>query len=190
MLEASRIYHGLGPLKRDGVLIGLLRKLRVGTNALTPSALQLNAALPQHLPDLVGRDIPQGPRHQAPRPGTEARRRWLVQLRQDAADGVRPIHRRFARPGLIAQPSQPTAGESPTPLTHRGRPQRQPRGDLLGRASRRRCQDDAGSQGHALLRGPLPGPRRQLGMFLIGQRNCRRHSSHGRSIQPNVYFVK
>ena len=168
----------------------LRRKLRVGADAPTATALQLDTMLTKHAPHLILGHVPQGLGYEATRPGRVAFQWRLIQRGQNATFRVLAVNRRLARTWIVNQTRKSVFAESATPLADRRLAQTHLRGDLLSRRSRRPCQDDAGSLRKALLRGPLPGPRGQLGTLFVGQYNRSRDASHGRSVNHNVDLCK
>ena len=145
----------------------LFCELRVGADAPAPTALQRDTVLTEHPPDLRFRHISQCLRHQTAVPGRIAIGRRPIQNGQDAPRRVLAVYGRLARARTVAETAEPGPAKAGAPLADRCRPQAHLRGDVLGRLSRCRCQDNTGSLSEALLGGPFARPGGELGTFLF-----------------------
>lgn len=120
---------------------GLGCELRVGAHAPAAPTLQLDLVLPQHPPDLGGRDVAQGFGHQAPVPAGVPSRRRVVEQGENPPLHLLAIAHRRARTWRILQSGQPVLGEARPPFTDGGRAHAPPSGDTGGRLPLRGCQD-------------------------------------------------
>ncbi len=156
-------------------------KSGVGTDAPTPTPLQMNAVPAQHPPYVARRHIPHRLGHQAPRPARVARRRRLVQARQ-----YPPLRHRVVAPldpgsRRVRKTAQPRPLVTDPPLAHRRRPHPQRRGDVQIALPIRRRQDHPCPERHALLALRRPDPPFQRAPVVFPKYDGGRSSAHAPS---------
>src|SRR5437870_608971 len=146
------------------------------------AALQLNAVLAQHGPNLVRTHIPQGLGQEPSVPATPARWRGSIQLGQNTTFGPGRVAPGRPRSRGIAQPGQPLLAKTAPPLQRRGTADAQARRDLPG-TQPGCCQLNNLNAGQYPSFG-LSGapPALQLSALALGQRNSNSLSWHGATI--------
>ena len=129
---------------------GLLREAGVGTDTPAATALQRDAMLAQHSPNLIRRDVGQRLGQQAAVPAGKPWWHRMIQLRQNAPFRLPAIAGGFSATRRIPQPIQPMPEKAAAPLAYRGRTRLQGRGNRLVRAPGRHPQNQPGAKRIAL----------------------------------------
>jgi len=123
---------------------GLGDKVRIV--ALTPGLARrkIDLVRAQEAPDVLIRHIAQLARQQRCRPTAVARRRRLIEQRQDALAGIGSVTRSWSGPRQVVQPGQAVARKTRPPAAHPARPSVQFGRYRAGRTALCREQHDAG----------------------------------------------
>ena len=153
----------LGPLQRLDVRLlvdrqhdGVVRRVEVEPDdlgglgdeirivALAPRLArgEIDLVVSQETPDGLVRHIDQLSRQQRRRPASVARRRRLIEQRQDPLACLRRVARPRARPGQVAQPGQPLACKALAPPADPSRPGSKLGSNRAGRPPLSRQQHD------------------------------------------------
>ena len=153
-------------------------KFRVGADAPASAPLQVNTLAPQHAPDVIRRDIPKGPRQKRTRPRGVARRRRLVQLRQNAPLCLFAVTPLCSGARRVSQASKSLFGKAPPPFAHRYRAYLTFLRNGSGGRAFGCSKDYTGAQDGSLFRSRRPYPCLQGFLILIRKNNRGCFSNH------------